>query len=154
MEKECFKCGSIKPLEEYYRHPRTADKHLNKCKECTKKDSSERQSTLRKDSNWVISERFRGREKYHRLYKGHTNSGSTEAKKKWNENNPVKRLANLMVSNAIRDGRIDRKPCLVCGNTKVHAHHYDYYKPLKVIWLCIKHHNEHHVKLRENFLSK
>lgn len=40
MEKQCFKCKKIKDLNEFYKHPGTADKHLGKCKECTKKDSS------------------------------------------------------------------------------------------------------------------
>jgi hypothetical protein len=43
------------------------DGHLNKCKECTKKDSKERESKLRKDPNWVELERKRGREKGKRL---------------------------------------------------------------------------------------
>lgn len=38
--KKCFKCGNIKPLEDYYKHPATRDGRLNKCKSCTKKDAS------------------------------------------------------------------------------------------------------------------
>lgn len=59
------------------------------------------------------------------------------------------RKAHIAVGNAIRDGRLVRKPCERCGATVgVEAHHDDYSKPLDVRWLCPKHHMELHAKLR------
>ena len=41
MKKKCICCGMEKDISEYYSHPRTADGHLNKCKECCKKQNKD-----------------------------------------------------------------------------------------------------------------
>ena len=66
--KACIICHEAKPLNEYYTHPRMADGHLNKCKDCTKRHVKERETLKRAtDPEWAEKERARGREKYHRL---------------------------------------------------------------------------------------
>lgn len=155
--KKCFKCGKAKPLSAFYAHKRMSDGHLNKCKACTKNDAlvhrinnleivreyDKERSKLphRVKARKKIAERWKAdpklkkrRNKLHRL---------------WAEKNSIKRAAHVMTGNAIRDGRLIKKPCEVCGKKKVEAHHDDYLKPFDVRWLCKKHHTEAHVALRD-----
>ena len=65
--KKCFKCGRVLPIEEFYKHPQMADGHLNKCKECAKKDVKDNYKKLIQEEWYVEKQRERGREKYRRL---------------------------------------------------------------------------------------
>lgn len=53
----------------------------------------------------------------------------------------------MAVAEALRTGRLRKRACIVCGSENSEAHHPDYRKPLKVKWLCPKHHRELHVGL-------
>jgi hypothetical protein len=52
-------------------------------------------------------------------------------------------LAREALRRAVRQGRIERQPCEICGK-KSEAHHPDYSEPLNVRWLCGKHHRQLH----------
>jgi hypothetical protein len=152
--KKCFKCGIEKDLDEFYKHPEMPDGHVNKCKECNKKDNNQNRQVKveyyreydRKRAN--LPHRVKAREAYSKTDECIISSNA--AKKRWNQNNKLKRLATNILNNAIRDHKIIKKPCEICGSIKrIHGHHNDYYKPLEVIWLCPKHHSEYHKKLRE-----
>ncbi len=133
--KTCFKCGRTLPLGEFYRHPMMADGHLGKCKHCTRSDTrANRAAKL----------------EYYRAY-----DRARRPRKRpvfgepWHKRFPQKRKAHWVVGNAVRDRKLLRKPCERCGDSKAHAHHDDYTKPLDVRWLCTKHHAaEHHRGLR------
>jgi hypothetical protein len=115
--KICFKCGIDKPLTEYYAHKQMGDGHLNKCKDCTKKDTQNRIDVLKNDESWVKSEQKRGREKYHRLYSGNIKIDPIVKKKlmtKYYDKYPEKKATRSKISNL--------KP-LIKGN---HLHHWSY----------------------------
>ncbi len=48
----------------------------------------------------------------------------------------------------IARGILIKKPCELCGELKVEAHHEDYNKPFDIRWLCIRHHHELHGRQR------
>lgn len=70
----------------------------------------------------------------------------------WIKRNPEKRKAHEIVCAAIAAGTLVRQPCEVCGET-AEAHHPDYAEPLKVEWLCPKHHKARHRELQQDHAS-
>ncbi len=62
----------------------------------------------------------------------------------YNRKHYKKRKARVDLLNAVRDGRVKKEVCSVCGNEKSEGHHTDYNKPFVVVWLCKKHHKEAH----------
>lgn len=63
---------------------------------------------------------------------------------KWRteENNKFKKHIHYIVRCALKEGKIIKGICEVCGNKKTHAHHDDYYLPLEIRWLCASHHRK------------
>lgn len=66
---------------------------------------------------------------------------------KYNNINPDKYTARWKVREALKSGRLQKGIC-ACGSEKANAHHWDYSKPLDVIWLCSACHVEEHNRLR------
>lgn len=102
MEKQCFKCNKIKPLAEFYKHNQMADGHLNKCKDCNKKDVNDNYLNNLNKAGYLESERKRGRKKYHRLYKGIYKTKES-IRNKWCEKYPEKVYAASMSSNVKKE---------------------------------------------------
>ena len=133
--KRCFKCKMLKSIYEFYRHSQMADGHLNKCKECTKIDN--RGNRLNKRERYIAYDKERAK-KPSRI------KALIETMERMRSKFPEKYKARNKLSNALRDGKIIKGNCVVCGISKVEAHHPDYRNPLNVIWLCIEHHKQIH----------
>lgn len=135
MKKECFKCHRTLDISEFYEHPQMKDGHLNKCKECTKKDVSERYRLT-----------FEARAEYERRRNKTTKRKERKRiyTKRSREKNPEKYHAHSLVASAIKRGVLVKpSSCSICGKEGIiHAHHEDYEKPLDVVWVCAKCHRK------------
>lgn len=137
----------------FYRHKMMADGFLGKCKDCAKTDVSEnrrRKADYYKEyekSRASLPHRVEARRQYALTDRGKERIQAAHAK--YRENYPEKYAAKNAVNNAIRDGRLIRQPCEICG-AKAEGHHDDYSKPLDVRWLCHAHHVEEHKRLAAN----
>jgi hypothetical protein len=107
--KTCFKCGESKPYKAFYRHPQMADGHLGKCKDCTKADVRRYWAENADTLKQIDGLRKR-----------------------------LQRDARYAPNNAVRDGRMAKPSvCHYCGEgSGLEAHHWNYYRPLDVTWLC------------------
>lgn len=149
--KQCFKCQEIKDISEFYRHKAMADGHLNKCIICTKKDSQNERIRNLNNPAWVEWELDRCRikaRKYREDGRVIKTMESIESKARWAIKNAHKIKAQRMVMRAIRSGKITKQSCEICQDPNTQAHHDDYTKPLAVRWLCVRHHNDHHIEMR------
>jgi hypothetical protein len=155
--KRCFKCLCEKSLELFYRHVRMKDGHLNKCIECTKKEELDRRnSNLEKHREYdrnraSLPHRVAARKAYAATPEGKAKIKS--ANKRWTEINVAKRNATTKLNNAVRRGKIERLPCIVCGE-EAEAHHPAYSMPLEVVWLCDLHHKQVHKEARNYLRGK
>lgn len=126
--KRCFKCGTTKPLDDFYRHLEMADGHLNKCKECTKLD-------MRVDR--VTKPRVREYDRA-RANQPHRIALRKRVTAEWTKRHPDRKRASSMAAYAVRSGKLVRPElCEGCGlKRKLSKHHHDYSRPLLVVWLC------------------
>ena len=135
--KKCFKCNEEKDISCFSKHPQMKDGRLGKCKECTKKDVAK--NCAEKREYYAKYERLRYQDPKRRAM-------AIIYQRRRREKNILQYHANYKTSNAIRDGKLKKRPCEICGAIDTQAHHDDYSKPLDVRWLCRKHHLELHNK--------
>ena len=158
MAKICFKCHASKPLSAFYKHPKSTDGHLGKCKECTKSDV--RANRAKNIERIRAYDRQRGldpkrKKKVRAQYRKRTSTKTGRKRewarsKAWMEKNIIKRAAHILAYNALRNGRLTKGKCERCGTAKnIQSHHENYEKPLEVNWLCRNCHGIRHREINE-----
>lgn len=146
--KTCKECGIKKPMTEYYIHKQMTDGHLNKCKSCVRSRvsvySKKNAEYYKKydEQRAKLPHRVAARKAYSQTEQGKL--ATKKAHQNYVKNYPLRRAASIIVGNAVRDGRLQKLPCFICGK-EAEAHHPNYEKPLDVIWLCNQHHREVHL---------
>lgn len=132
--KTCFKCNETKDIKEFYKHPKTKDGYLNKCKSCTKNDTLITYSKNVKNEEFIIKERKRSRDKHQRLYAGLSKKNNNNAYIKWKQKYPEKAICHIISQRM-------EKPF-----NDAHKHHWSYNieHAKDIIWLSSKNHMKAH----------
>lgn len=146
--KICTSCKLPLENEQFYKGRGMADGRLNQCKTCVKANVARYQAqnleSIREydRQRGQLPERKARVRAFSRRYRAE--GRGIEVNKRWFQRNPEKYRAYYAVHNAIRDGKLFKQPCEVCGVDRVEAHHDDYSKPLEVRWRCKQHHEDVH----------
>lgn len=143
----CKRCAQELPAEAFY------ESDSGRCKECVKARARENRSA--KVEQYRAFDRARANDPARvaaRLAYQASERGRTvvkAVKRAYVDRHQDRRSAHVALGNAIRDGKVSPKPCVVCGAAKADGHHFDYSRPLDVVWLCRPHHSAFHKIERE-----
>lgn len=126
-----MKCGQAKPLADYYKHKSMADGHLNKCKECTKRD------VLKYRAENIEACRAYDRD---RAIRPDRAANTARVVGDYRARNRDRVAANNAVARAVRSGALVKPvACWHCGSERgVGGHHASYHPTMRlaVSWLC------------------
>jgi len=155
LNKKCIKCDKVIDISKFHIQKKSKYGVRNTCKKCVSIYSKlYRINNIEKIKEYDNNRPNRlERIEYNKLI-SKTDHGKMIKKKcidNYNSKFPEKMIARRMVSNGIRDGKITKKPCSICGDKKSQAHHDDYSKPLDIVFLCDIHHKERHRSLKLKF---
>ena len=142
--KQCTMCNRIKPIAWFYKKKGQRE---SQCKGCRNIYFNEYgRKNILKRRFWVRKSQARPKYKIRvRILSQAWRDKNRDKLKEYREKWAFKHKTRQATRQAIKKGILKRQPCEVCGK-KSEAHHPDYSKPLKIKWLCRKHHGVIHRK--------
>lgn len=150
MKKICTICKVSKTLSDFHKRSSSSDGYRSNCKDCRKKQYKLNPEADKKRSRKSYYLNYDHSRRVNREWGLKNKSKMNGYKLEWRRKNKEKRLAHYAVGNALRDGKLIKQECEVCGLMDSHAHHPDYSKKLIVVWLCPRHHSDLHKKMKYN----
>lgn len=157
-ERLCKKCECTKPLAEFNRNATIADGFEHRCRECANAarrayyaEPAARHRKRAYDAAYLeadaVRERKRAKDRRYRTMP--STRAQARARGAMVRATP-KHAARMALRRAVKRGDLSRpSACERCGrDTKPHAHHADYSRPLDVQWLCPLCHGHAHRRAR------
>ena len=138
--KHCKKCGELKPMDLFYKHPNTLDGRGSGCIECAKQMVI---ANRRANADYYRAfDRARGKTTAHR-------AAYAEKSKRMRAEIPGFDKAHNDIYRAVRSGKVIRPgKCERCPATnRIQAHHDDHTKSFDIMWLCPICHAARHSEL-------
>jgi hypothetical protein len=144
LEKVCTACEKIFPLTGFYADRRRLDGHRAMCKNCSE----------------VAVRRWRSEHPeavaiYQAKWQHSTSAHVKEVKRakgaRLRTFHKDRTKARDAINNAVKRGKIQKKPCEICSNPQAEGHHFLGYAPehrLDVQWLCRECHRAVHRKAK------
>jgi len=146
--KKCWICKKRKDVSKFYKSKRNNDGFQCQCKPCHNDYNKKYNEKYNEKNRLKISERSRSAKRW---LKSDQKEKARIRSSEWRNKNPReferKRYAYYCVRKALLCGKLKKLACIKCGSDKSIAHHENYDKPLKVIWLCYMHHKHRHVEI-------
>lgn len=140
--QDCTLCGKTKDESEFY-------SGFVRCKDCVRayQNAYRAKKNADKPSDW--KQKTKDKKAYQKAWLAANPGYATKAKREWWHKNKDRLKVKWKVRDALKDGRLAKLPCFVCGATEVDAHHPDYSAPLSVVWLCKEHHKQLHREAKD-----
>lgn len=133
VERWCAQCKVVQPLSCFHKDKNNPDGLYPYCKTCRKQKS---RAYYEENVEILLSKS--------KIYRKTDRGRAARRKEYENEKKKSEYKVHYTLTNAVRDGRIEKLDyCTMCSITgvKIHGHHYDYTRPLDVVWVCSKCHS-------------
>ena len=167
VDKKCSKCKIYKNIKHFYKQKCGLLGRCGSCKECRlsyqriyasshldqKRENDRKYDKLNREKNREKNRIWRSRNPgYFKQYYYQNTQKKLEIDKRWRLRNPDRMNCYNELRKHLKKNLISRpKKCTMCGqeSNKIQSHHYDYSKPLEVIWICFSCHLHIHKKIRK-----
>lgn len=139
MMKKCNNCKKTKSLDDFYFHKKTADNRGTVCKDCAKAKAAARRAENKKNPDWVIKEKMRLRDKYHRL-KGHEGEATYRIRRERSKVLHFKKFPEKKKSRVLTRRAVRRKELVRSKGSNLHHWSYKEEDHMSVIEMTVEEH--------------